>query len=142
MTLTSVFQTFDSGTNSGLDQEGFWKHCLACGMAASLLERKITKDREMAEVAMLAGTLNDLGKMVLAQYMPERYAEVVSMARARRMMLCDEEEEMLGTTHAAVGRLPGGMVEPAQQDIPGPELSPRTTRERRRHAPDGVRSPG
>ncbi len=100
---TSVFQTFESEANSGLEQEGFWKHCLACGMAASLLERKITKDRERAEVAMLAGTLHDLGKLVLVQYMPERYAEVVSMARARRMMLCDEEEEMLGTTHAAIG---------------------------------------
>lgn len=100
---TSVFQTFETGTDSGLDQEGFWKHCLACGMAASLLERKITKNRERAEVAMLAGTLHDLGKLVLAQYMPDRYAEVVSMARTRRMMLCDEEEEMLGTTHAAVG---------------------------------------
>ena len=100
---TSVFQTFESGADSGLDQEGFWKHCLGCGMAASLLERKITKDRSRAEVAMLAGTLHDLGKLVLAQYMPERYAEVVSMARVRRMMLCDEEEEMLGTTHAAVG---------------------------------------
>ena len=62
---TSVFESF-AGSVAGLDQEELWKHCLACGMAASLLEHAISRHRRRAEVAMLAGTLHDLGKLVLA----------------------------------------------------------------------------
>ena len=99
----NVFETFDTGAVKGLKQEEFWRHCLACSMAASLIERRISKKRQRAETAMLAGTLHDLGKLVLAQYMPERYAEVVDMSRVRQDLLADVEDEMLGSNHAAVG---------------------------------------
>ena len=72
-------------------------------MAAATLERKLSKDRKKSEVAMLAGTIHDLGKLVLVQYMPERYGEVVSTAKMQQTVLTEIEEEMLGTTHAAVG---------------------------------------
>ena len=100
---TSVFQTFETNDVQALDQEQFWKHCLACGMSAALLERKVSGDRKRSEIAMLAGTIHDLGKLVFAQYMPERYAEVVGISRMRQLMLTEVEEDMLGTTHAAVG---------------------------------------
>jgi len=99
----SVFQTFEQDGVQALDQDQFWKHCLACGMAASLLERAISGDKERSAIALLAGTIHDLGKLVFAKYMAEPYAEVVGVARTREAMLTDVEQEMLGTTHAAVG---------------------------------------
>ena len=100
---TSVFQSLASESVPGLEQEEFWKHCLTCGMAASTLERTISRKRKRAEIAMLAGTLHDLGKLVLAQYMPERYTEVLSASRNQQLDLWEVEQEILGTTHAAVG---------------------------------------
>ena len=100
---TGVFQSLASADVDALNQDQFWKHCLACGMAAATLERKLSKDRKKSEVAMLAGTIHDLGKLVLVQYMPERYGEVVSTAKMQQTVLTEIEEEMLGTTHAAVG---------------------------------------
>jgi len=100
---TGVFQALAPTQVQALDQKEFWKHCLACGMAAATLERGLSKDRQRSELAMLAGTIHDLGKLVLIQYMPERYGDVVSAAQMQQAMLTDIEDEMLGTTHSAVG---------------------------------------
>ena len=52
---------------------------------------------------MLAGTLHDLGKLVLVKYIPDRYAEVLRAAQEKRSPIAEVEQEMLETTHAAVG---------------------------------------
>ena len=100
---TGVFQALAPTQVQALDRKEFWKHCLACGMAAATLERGLSKDRQRSELAMLAGTIHDLGKLVLIQYMPERYGDVVSAAQMQQAVLTDIDEEMLGTTHSAVG---------------------------------------
>lgn len=50
-----------------------------------------------------AGLLHDIGKLVLAETMPEAYARVLSRAAEDAVPLHDAETEVLGASHAQVG---------------------------------------
>jgi HD-like signal output (HDOD) protein len=53
--------------------------------------------------AFIAGLLHDVGQVVLASRMPHRFAEVIDRARASGAGLLEEEQRILGLTHAEVG---------------------------------------
>jgi len=53
--------------------------------------------------AFAAGLLHDVGKLVLAMAMPDRYAEVLRVARESGRPLIEIEKEHLGATHAEAG---------------------------------------
>jgi putative nucleotidyltransferase with HDIG domain len=50
-----------------------------------------------------AGLLHDIGKLVLADVLPERYAALAAEAAALRIPLHHAEREALGSTHAQIG---------------------------------------
>lgn len=101
----SVFRSLSSPRKfvAGFDQEALWEHSVRCGAVARQISRQSARGPEGAEQAMLAGTLHDLGKLIFATYLPDRYEGVIRAARDRRSPLVEVEEEMLETTHAAAG---------------------------------------
>ena len=98
-----VFQIFETEPIEGFSQDDLWRHSLACGLIAKHLTESISRESKRQETAMLAGTLHDLGKLVLAQYMHDEYVEVVRTAVERRLPIVDIEQEILGATHAEIG---------------------------------------
>jgi HD-like signal output (HDOD) protein/ActR/RegA family two-component response regulator len=59
-------------------------------------------DAESGE-AFAAGLLHDVGKLVLAMAMPDRYADVLRRAHDSGRPLYEVEKELLGATHAEAG---------------------------------------
>ncbi len=94
----------------------FWIHSLGVGVAANTLARR--KDLPETEDAFVAGLLHDVGKVVLHQYARARFADALRVVRERDCLLYDAELEVLGASHAEVGRelldawhLPSHLVE-------------------------------
>lgn len=98
----------------------FWRHSLAAAFAARLLARPLNAALNCdPEAGFSAGLLHDLGKMIMAAFLPDQYQKVKS-AKILKPHSPDHavESEVLGYTHARIGamlgehwKLPGKLVE-------------------------------
>jgi len=98
---STIFDVFRGSAPSEFDRPEFWKHSIGCGAAAKVLGRRI--QYPMLEELFIAGLLHDVGKIVLDQFLPEKFAECLSTARSRDILLVEAEAKILGVTHADVG---------------------------------------
>lgn len=99
----SVFQVLEVRQVEGFSHEALWRHSLACGLLARRIAQRLSWNQQEQEAAILAGMLHDLGKLVLANALPGRYARVIRRARQAKRTIAAAERELLGVTHAAVG---------------------------------------
>ncbi len=98
VSLSMVAYAAPSG-RTGLDLEALQGHAYRVGSLA----RCIVPDPRMADEAFLAGMLHDIGKMLLAVYLPDRlHALREDLGRQSRPMH-EAERELWGVTHAEMG---------------------------------------
>jgi len=101
----SVLERFSGtdadGSGDEFDRQKFWEHSIACGVAARLLAGKLRY--RMSGEAFAAGILHDIGRLILSQYFPVEFAEVLSVMREEHLYIGKAEEKVLGVTHADVG---------------------------------------
>ena len=98
----SVLERFASGgKDTSFDRQKFWEHSIACGVAARLLAGKL-RYRVQGE-AFAAGILHDIGKLILSQYFPDEFAEIMRLVREQDIYIGKAEEAVLGVTHAEIG---------------------------------------
>lgn len=81
-------------------RERAWRRSILSALAASLLGQ--ARGLRKAEELMLAGLLQDIGVLVLAQSEPERYLPLLRQARDNEALIALEREH-LECTHAEVG---------------------------------------
>ena len=101
---TSAFDLF-AGRNIKLkqDQEKFWDHSLGCAVGAKVIGNYLRHDK--IEELFVSGLLHDIGKIVEMQYLPEEFAKVASAINKENILMKTAEEEVLGYSHAEIGRL-------------------------------------
>ncbi|GAB4263342.1 MAG: HDOD domain-containing protein [Deferrisomatales bacterium] len=104
-----VFSTFVHAVVQG-DVEGYaqssaslWEHSFGVATASVVLAETAAPD--LAEAAYTAGLIHDIGKVVLASFLTERFEEVVARVRAAGGAFDPVERQVLGTTHGEVGAL-------------------------------------
>lgn len=95
-----VFRSFDpSGRLGRRTLAGLESHALAtAGIARSLVQ-----DKQQSDDAFIGGLLHDVGKLVLASRLPQRFEQIVATAIEKRRPLHEIELEVLGVTHAELG---------------------------------------
>ncbi len=99
---STIFDVFRRTVKPGdFDRTQFWKHSIGCGAAAKAIGRRL--NYPMLEELFIAGLLHDVGKIVMDQYMPDKFAEVVSVVHSRDCLISEAEMQVLGATHADVG---------------------------------------
>lgn len=84
-----------------LDYQRVFNHSVSVGFIAGALIREFKFD--ISEEIFINGILHDLGYMVLNRYFPKTYIEVLAEFEKEKSLL-DAEENVLGFTHAEVGR--------------------------------------
>ena len=99
----SVFQDLACEDTPGFAHAEFWRHSLACGLIARFVEERHSRDRKRSEMALLAGTLHDLGKLVLAKFYHDRYLAAVTAAQRDREFISVKESELFGLPHTTLG---------------------------------------
>lgn len=67
------------------------------------LGKRLIVDPKRADEAFTAGIVHDVGKIILALALPERFAETLRVCRERRAPFYTVEGEVMGVTHAQVG---------------------------------------
>jgi signal transduction histidine kinase/HD-like signal output (HDOD) protein/ActR/RegA family two-component response regulator len=83
--------------------EELWNHSLACAVACEQIARR--RGYRPSGAAFVAGLLHDLGKVVLVGWNRELYDRLARVSQEKRTPLHQIEAQVLGTDHAAVGRM-------------------------------------
>lgn len=102
-----------------LDTHLFWEHSIAVGLFAAGTISALGGTTTEADGAFTMGLLHDVGRLVLARQLGERYANVIQTAREMRLPLEVVEKRLIGLTHAelmermlAEWRFAGCLVKP------------------------------
>lgn len=91
-----VFHEVEGTVIPGVSPDDFQVHALR----TARLARKLVSG-PAAEEAFTAALVHDIGRLVLALYLPERHAEVA--VRSDTEPSCDVEREVVGANHAQIG---------------------------------------
>jgi putative nucleotidyltransferase with HDIG domain len=78
-------------------------HGLAVATAARRIADLESTDPQLTDDAFIAGMLHDIGKLILATTLPDRYGEAWKLAHSQWIPLCEAEYQVFGTSHAEVG---------------------------------------
>lgn len=115
----SVFDMFakDSKREELYSRKNFWLHSLGVATAARIIGVKAKLPS--VEDLFVAGLLHDIGKLVLDQFVHERFVDVLTLVNEKDILIKDAEMEVLGgVTHAQIGawlatkwKLPQGLVQ-------------------------------
>jgi len=97
-----ILNVFPAKKNSAIDGKEFWRHCMGSALYAEAIMEKLAP--QLGGKAFCAGLLHDIGKLVLDLTCHEEYAAVIEKAKEGTRPLDEIEKEMLGVTHADVGR--------------------------------------
>ena len=80
-----------------------WEHSLMVGKIAKDIAARQTDEKEFISDTFLAGTLHDLGKLVLFSSLPDQYRRVIDMAEAENITIPEAEKVVFETMQSAVG---------------------------------------
>jgi putative nucleotidyltransferase with HDIG domain len=98
---TGVIDLFYDTGSRALHLGAFWRHSIACGVAARILS---TCRREAnVEYFFIAGLLHDVGRLVMITELPDIYDALLAESGAEGELLYEAERRRLGFDHAEVG---------------------------------------
>jgi HD-like signal output (HDOD) protein/CheY-like chemotaxis protein len=95
MSVMNLFS--DSNKNIGFDRTDFWYHSLAVGLIAERLAKMMGDIN--TEEAFLAGLLHDLGILLLDEFFPSIFSDVLEMTTKNAGRFFDFEKKHLTITH-------------------------------------------
>ncbi|MCL2845405.1 MAG: HDOD domain-containing protein [Chitinivibrionia bacterium] len=98
----TVFDNFKNiGALNRFDMQKHWEHSVGVGITARAIARTYLPE-DGAEL-FVAGLLHDIGKMILAQYMPQDFCDVLDFAEKNGVSFFEAEQKILGVMHAEIG---------------------------------------
>lgn len=98
---TYALSAFKGISGKLIDMSAFWRHSIACGVAARVIA--IHRREANAERFYLMGMLHDVGRLILLENAPDLASQVILQAREKGEILHKVELELLGCDHAAIG---------------------------------------
>lgn len=112
-----------------LSKGDLWRHSITTALLSRLLARKL--EVPLAEEAFTAGLLHDIGKIILNNYMTDKFTKVIDWVEKENVPFMEAENTILGFDHAIVGarvaakwNLPDQLVEAiANHHHPGKALT-------------------
>jgi len=99
---TQVFSQFDN-LGAALELEALWSHSIQVGTLAKAIAAAQGVDGKSRDHSLMAGMLHDVGKLVLADQHPGRYASVVVVAGREGLEDWQAEQDEFGCTHMEIG---------------------------------------
>jgi putative nucleotidyltransferase with HDIG domain len=91
--------------NFGIVEQKLWEHSLGVSICASLVTRYCKNFMVRVEEAVVAGLLHDVGKVIMDNSQPVRFAELTQRVNEERVPYYSLENAMFGFNHAEVGYL-------------------------------------
>lgn len=113
---SSSIEHFRGVSEEFVSMESFWRHSLACGIAARLLalEKRLPKPDKL----FVVGLLHDVGRLVLFSQSPELTQKVFELYRREKLLLREAEQRILNYDHQQIAsalltqwKYPPGLVQ-------------------------------
>ncbi|MBN2208899.1 MAG: HDOD domain-containing protein [Candidatus Coatesbacteria bacterium] len=98
-----IFSQFEAARLPAHLANHLWSHSLATGAYARVIARLEDSNRQTSDHAFMSGLLHDIGKLVLAVNLFDRYVKALDLSEHEHLSLADAELKTLGVTHAEVG---------------------------------------
>lgn len=92
-------------SQAGLDNQAFLLHSLTSAAVCKLLADRLHTPATLTSDYFVAGLLHDFGKIVLAEFMPSVYKQVLRTANEQNVPLIQVESALLGLDHSQAGKL-------------------------------------
>jgi HD-like signal output (HDOD) protein len=113
-----VYSSFQARRMKCFSADALWSHLMKCGGLARAIMRREHAEPAETEDAFTAGMLHDMGKLMLADSLPEEFQKALALADEEKIPLADAEREIFGATHAGLAAylfglwgLPAAIVE-------------------------------
>jgi HD-like signal output (HDOD) protein len=131
---SSSIERFSGISEEFVSMESFWRHSLACGIAARLLalEKRLPKPDKL----FVVGLLHDVGRLVLFSQSPAGTQEIFKLYHSEKLLLRDAEQRVLGYDHQQIAgalltqwKYPVGLVQAVacHHSPAGSDLAPMET---------------
>jgi putative nucleotidyltransferase with HDIG domain len=83
------------------EAKDLWEHAVATALMSQILARKILKREDPP--LFTAALLHDIGKIILGEFVSEKYHEIKNSMSMRSCSFLEAEEDVLGMNHAMLG---------------------------------------
>ena len=117
ITVAVMKSLTDTLRGSDIDLSEFWKHSLACSVAARLLAQKSSVGVHAVDDIALAGLLHDIGKLALVSYSSVEYQKVISLALEKNVSFFAAERQVITGDHKIIITVQDGVATPVTQDV-------------------------
>ena len=97
----AVVREFEYASANGFDRRAFWTHSITVATASQMVAERTRYPQP--DAAFTAGLLHDIGKLILDQFFPEPFGEVMHRISHDGTTSRVAEELVLGVTHAEIG---------------------------------------
>ena len=98
-----LFTAFDRKKCPSFHIDQVWEHSAMVAALARKIYHEHLDDSHRAEQAFAAGILHDIGKLILAEKLPEQYEAILAESKNKKEELFKVERRHLNATHAEVG---------------------------------------
>jgi putative nucleotidyltransferase with HDIG domain len=98
-----LFSQFESNPATKIEVEKLHHHSLATATTARQIARFAKRDARFSDTCFTAGLLHDIGRLILAANLSEKFAEATTRARENKELLAEAEQAVFGASHAEVG---------------------------------------
>jgi HD-like signal output (HDOD) protein len=99
---TSIVSLFEGIPKDLVSMESFWRHSIACGIAAKTLATY--RNETNIERFLIAGMLHDIGRLILYKKVSDQVREALLRSQNNKTLLFLMEQEVMGFDHASLGR--------------------------------------
>ncbi|MGA2245895.1 MAG: response regulator [Verrucomicrobiota bacterium] len=113
-----VYSRYAPGRVKGFSADALWDHLVRCGDLARTIMCDDGAPAADAGEAFTAGILHDIGKLMLADSLPEEFAAALELAAREKIPQTEAEQVVLGADHAGLAAyllglwgLPASIVE-------------------------------
>ncbi len=99
----NAFTQYEDPHVDGYSLEQSIQHSLAVATTARTIAESVTEQNHLVDDSFIAGVMHDVGKLILAVNLTDRFADAVRLAHDEGIELWQAELKVFGTTHAEVG---------------------------------------
>lgn len=99
----SVFGSYEGAARGKFDIERSMWHGMRTAAVAKAIAKHEGNEKQAIEHVFLAGMLHDVGSLVLAAELPDKFAELTARAAAPGFDATAAERDIFGVSHAFVG---------------------------------------
>ncbi len=100
---TGVLSQFDESVVSPGELKSIWNRSLHVGTLARQIMLQETKDKLQSDYAYMGGLLSDVGSLIIASNLPDKFAAVAKMMDDESRPQIEVEREIIGHSHTEVG---------------------------------------